>query len=87
MGGREVATDQLWINQGAQVFRVRLVEPRPGAIYPGGFTARAVVEAPGGGLPERLELFLDDERVATLDEPPFVHSLRLPGGPRSRRRS
>ena len=78
VGGREVATDQIWLNQGARIFRVRLVEPRPGAIYPGGLTARAVVETPGGAAPERLELYLDDEPVATLREPPFVRSLRLP---------
>ncbi len=77
-GDREVATDQVWLNQGAQRFRVYLVEPRAGGIYPGGVTARVDVEAPVGATPERVELYLGEERVATFREPPFSHSLKLP---------
>ncbi|MEE8526798.1 MAG: VWA domain-containing protein [Thermoanaerobaculia bacterium] len=76
-GGREVATDQVWLNQGAQRFRVRLVEPRAGGIYPGSVTARVEVETPDGTPPERIELFLNDERVASFSEPPLHRSLQL----------
>ena len=79
-GDREVATDQLWLNQGAQRFRVLLVEPRPGGIYPGGVRARVHVETPDGKPPERVELYLDDRLVATLREAPYTHSLRFAGG-------
>lgn len=80
VGDEEVATDQIWLNQGSQRFRVRLIEPRAGGIYPGSFTARAEVDTPDTAPPERLELFLNQERVATLREPPFAHSVRLAGG-------
>ena len=73
----EVATDQVWLNQGAQRFRVQLIEPRPGGIYPGSVTARVQVDTPDDKPPERLELFLNDELVATLREPPFEHGLKL----------
>lgn len=76
---REVATDQVWLNQGAQRFRVRLVEPRPGGIYPGSVTARVEVETPDGKPPQRIELFLNDEQVASFTEPPLSRSLRLAG--------
>ncbi|MEE8138872.1 MAG: VWA domain-containing protein, partial [Thermoanaerobaculia bacterium] len=76
-GGREVATDQIWLNQGAQRFRVRLIEPRRGGIYPGSLTVRIEVEAPDGRPPERLELYLNDQQVAVLHEPPFAQLVRL----------
>ncbi len=77
--GREVATDQIWINQGAPRFRVRLVEPRAGGIYPGSLTARVEVETPDGLPPESLELYLNDEPVASFAEPPYTQTLRLAG--------
>ncbi len=80
VGDQEVATDQLWLNQGAQRFRVQLVEPRPGGIYPGVLTARVHVETPDGGPPDQLELFLGDQSVATFQQAPFEHTLRLPDG-------
>jgi VWFA-related protein len=79
LGGGEVATDQIWVNQGAARLRVRLVEPREGGLYPGSLTARVEVETPGGERPERIELWLDAERIATLTEPPLERILQLRG--------
>ena len=79
VGDREVATDQIWVNQGATRLRVRLVEPRSGGIYPGSLTARVEVEAPEGQRPERVELWLDEQRVATLTEPPLAATLEFAG--------
>ena len=79
-GDAEVATDQIWLNQGAQRFRVHLIEPRPGGIYPGQVTARVQVDTPDDKPPERLELYLGDEPAATLTEPPFEQRLTLPAG-------
>jgi len=76
---REVATDQVWLNQGAMRFQVRLVEPRPGGIYPGTVTARAEVETPESEPPARVELFLGDDLVATFTEPPYVKGVELAG--------
>jgi VWFA-related protein len=79
IGDREAATDQIWLNQGAQRFRVRMVEPRPGGIYPGSLTARVEVETPDGRPPERVEVFVNDASIATLTAPPYEQTLRLPG--------
>ncbi len=77
--GQEAATDQIWVNQGAARFRVRLVEPRGGGIYPGSLTARVEVETPGGERPERVEIWRDQERVASLGEPPLSARVDLEG--------
>lgn len=77
-GDREIATDQIWLNQGNQRFRVRLIEPRPGGIYPGSLTARAEVDTPDGKPPARFELYLGDDLVAVLEQPPYVRAVELP---------
>jgi GWxTD domain-containing protein len=79
VGDREVASDQIWLNQGAARFRVRLAEPRDGGIYPGSLTARVEVETPAGERPERVEIWLNQVLAATLREPPLERSLELPG--------
>ena len=77
--GEEVATDQIWLNQGAERFRVRLVEPRQGGIYPGSLTARIAVSTPDGSDPNRVEFWVNDELSKELLQPPFSSSLVLPG--------
>ena len=74
-----MATDQLWLNQGAQRFRVRMIEPRPGGIYPGSLTARVEVDTPDGKPPQRLEIFVNEAAIASLDAPPYEQTIRLPG--------
>ncbi|MEM1248217.1 MAG: VWA domain-containing protein [Acidobacteriota bacterium] len=78
--GNEVATDQLWLNQGQQRFAVRLVEPRPRGLYPSGVVARAAVQTPAGQEIERLEFYLDGELVATRTEEPFAAAMDLGSG-------
>ena len=75
----EASSDQLWLNQGNQRFRVRFIEPRPGGIYPGSLTARLQVDTPDGRPPTRVDLFLNEEPIASLEEAPFVQSVSLAG--------
>jgi Ca-activated chloride channel family protein len=77
---REVATDQVWLNQGARRFRIELLEPRPGGIYPGSLTARVAVETPAEERVARVELYVDEQHVATLEEEPWARALELPPG-------
>jgi len=76
--GRELASDLLVINRPRQRFAVRLVEPLMGTRHRGEVLARAEVHVPDGASLDRLELFLDDRRVATLYQPPFTQLLSLP---------
>ena len=73
--GREIARDTLTLNAGPQRFAVRLISPIPGS---GGRTAEAEVDVPEGRRLDRLELFINEQRIATLTEPPFIHPLPQP---------
>jgi VWFA-related protein len=76
--GSEVAMDELRVNQGGQRFRVHITEPRSDRLYESSITAMVQVDTPDARPIERLELFLNEERVATLYQPPFVQGLLLP---------
>jgi VWFA-related protein len=79
--GRELASDTLVLNQPKQRFAVRLIEPRSGGSYRGRVLVRAEVHVPDGGSLDRLELFLDDQRVATLYQAPYTQLIPLPAAP------
>jgi len=76
--GKELASDELAINAGAQRFAVHLVEPRPGRSYHRSLRARVNLDVPEDRGVDRVELYLGDDRVATLYQPPFILPLALP---------
>jgi Ca-activated chloride channel family protein len=76
--GRELASDVLALNAPQQRFAVRLLEPRNGSRHRGQVLARAEVHAPDGTRIDRLEMFVDDRRIATLYQPPFAQLVPLP---------
>jgi len=78
--GATLASDEMQVNAAGNRFRVRLAEPRKGKRYESSLLARAEVEAPEGESVERLELFLNETRIATLYQPPYVHPVMLPRG-------
>jgi VWFA-related protein len=78
--GLELASDTLLLNAPQQRFAVRLVEPRAGSQHRGEVLARVELHVPDGSSLERLEVFLDDQRVATLYQPPYAQLIALPAG-------
>lgn len=77
--GEEVGRDLVPINAGPHRFAVRLVEPRSGHAYPQSLTVHADVNVPPGDKLDRVEIFFNEDRLATLHQPPFIHpNLRLP---------
>jgi VWFA-related protein len=76
--GSVVARDQLLVNAGVQPLRVRLREPQAGKTYKRSVRAVVDVDAPAGARIERVELYLGEERVATLYQPPFTQPILLP---------
>jgi Ca-activated chloride channel family protein len=78
--GEVLASDELQVNAAGNRFRVRLAEPQKGKRYESSLLARAEVEAPEGEGIERVELFLNESKVATLYQPPYVHPVVLPRG-------
>jgi VWFA-related protein len=76
--GAELARDELTINAGSHLFRVRLTEPRSDKPYVDSVRATADVAVPEGGVVERVEFYLDENKVATLYQPPFTQDIKLP---------
>lgn len=79
--GSLLASDEIPINLGPHRFGVRLVEPHSGRRYRESVRVRAAVEVPEGERLDRVEIFLGDERVATLYQPPFEQPVLLDGSP------
>ncbi|MGD2115864.1 MAG: VWA domain-containing protein, partial [Acidobacteriota bacterium] len=75
--GRELASDELRVNQGGQRFKLRFVEPREDHRYRQSVSAVLDVEVPDGEELDRVELFLNDRPVATLYQEPLVQPLLL----------
>ncbi len=76
--GERVAEDQILINAGPHRFSVRLVEPEPGKTYQSSLRAQVQVDVPEGEKLDRVELFLNDNRIATLFQAPFVQPVLIP---------
>ena len=78
--GRELGSDVLLLNAARQAFRVRLLEPRPGASAAGLLRVRVELQAPEDATVDRLELFVGDQRVATLYQAPWAATVQAPAG-------
>ncbi len=78
--GEVLASDELQVNAAGNRFRVHLAEPQKGKKYESSLMARAEVETPEGEGVERVEMFLNETKIATLYQPPYVHPVVLPRG-------
>lgn len=75
--GQELASDTLELNVGPHRFNLRLIEPQSGAGVSKDLRAHARVEVPEGEHLDRVEFFVDEERQATLYQPPFIQPLSI----------
>ena len=76
--GAEVASDEILINGGGYRFALKLVEPRKAKRYQRSLRARAEIEVPDNRSVERVEFFLNERRVATLYQEPWIQPIALP---------
>lgn len=76
--GQEVARDEMLVNAGGSRFSIDLVEPRKGRSYTDSLRAEAQVQTPEGVEPERVEFFLNETKVATLYQEPWVQPMVAP---------
>lgn len=74
-----IAEASTTINDRIDVFRVSIVSPVSEALS-GRTTVEADAQIPEGRTLQSLELFWNDEKVATLEKPPFRHELEVPAG-------
>ena len=80
--GEFVAGDELVLNAGNDDFRVRIVAPRVAVRLAGRTRVQMAVTIPEGKKLEKLELYLNDTRLATLYGPPYLQTIDLPPGGR-----
>jgi len=78
--GRRLVEDELPLNVGPHRFAVRLTEPQAGKSYQSSLRAEAQVQVPEGERLDRVELYLNDDKVATLYQPPYTQPILLPQG-------
>jgi VWFA-related protein len=75
--GKELDSDELLINSASQRFRITLVEPQRGTHYENSLMARTKIDVPDGETLDRVEIFLNETRVATLYQEPFQQPVVL----------
>jgi VWFA-related protein len=80
-GGEELAVDELVLNPAPHAFSLRLVEPRSAATSEAALPLRVDAVVPEGRVLERIELFVEERRVATLFQAPWSYEALLPPGP------
>lgn len=78
--GQELASDERMINAVPYRFEVRFVDPVAGSSHRGSVRVRVDAEVPQDATLDHLELYRDDQLLATLFEPPFVQPLPLAAG-------
>ena len=78
--GAEIARDQLAINVGRERFYVRLLPLSPGASRGEKVRVAAEVNVPSDAELGQVEIYWNDELLATIAEPPFEAWVVLEGG-------
>jgi len=76
--GEEITGDELVVNSGDEPFRVRIVSPRVALNVHGPTRVEMAVSVPDGKSLDRLELFLNDKKMATLFGAPWVQTIDVP---------
>ncbi|MBV8200205.1 MAG: VWA domain-containing protein, partial [Acidobacteria bacterium] len=76
--GNQVASYEIVINAPAHRFRVRLTEPQRGHKYESSLLARAETDVPEGESIDHVEIYLNEQLVATLYQAPYTQPIVLP---------
>jgi Ca-activated chloride channel family protein len=76
--GEILTGDELVLNTGNDPFRVRIVSPRVAPNIHGRTRVEMSVSVPEGKKLDNLQLFVNDTRVATMYDPPFVQTVNIP---------
>ncbi|HVR44608.1 MAG TPA: VWA domain-containing protein [Thermoanaerobaculia bacterium] len=76
--GEFVTGDEIAVNIGSDPFRVWIEQPRVAIKVEGTVRVEVDARAPEGQTIERVELWLNEARVATLFERPYVQSIQVP---------
>jgi len=75
--GRAVGEDEYIVNEGKEVFRVRILSPEKGAKADGPTKVVAAVAVPEGKALQKLEFYSNESRVATLYQAPYEQTVNI----------
>ena len=75
--GRSVGEDEYIVNEGKEIFKVRILTPEKGAKTTGPTKVVAAVAVPEGKNLQKLEFYSNDARVATLYQAPFEQTVNI----------
>ncbi|MEA2488298.1 MAG: Ca-activated chloride channel, partial [Acidobacteriota bacterium] len=73
-----ITGDDVVVNLGTDPFRVRITSPRIAPKLVGPTRVDIDVSVPDGRELDSLELYWNERRVATMYDPPFVHTVDIP---------
>ena len=75
--GRAVGEDEYIVNEGREVFRVRILSPEKGSKVSGPTKVVAAVAVPEGKTLQKLEFYSNESRVATLYQAPYEQVVNI----------
>jgi GWxTD domain-containing protein len=75
--GRAVGEDEYIVNEGREVFRVRILTPEKGAKASGPTPVAAAVAIPEGRVLQKVEFYSNETRIATLYQAPWEQTINL----------
>jgi Ca-activated chloride channel homolog len=75
--GQALTGDEIAVNTGTDPFRVRIVSPRVGVNLHGKTRVEVSASAPEGKSIESVQLFLNERRVATLYNAPYIQTVDI----------
>ena len=78
--GEELAADERMLNTGTHRFAVRLEEPRADRRYDRSLRAEADIVVPKSEVVEKVDFFLNETKVSTLYQEPWIQPIVLPTG-------
>ncbi len=76
--GRVLSEDELVLNEGREAFRVRITAPEKGISVFGPVRVVADLAVPETKKLQKLEIFVNETRAATLYQPPFQQVVDVP---------
>ncbi len=75
--GRSVGEDEYIVNEGREVFRVRILSPDKGMRVSGPTKVLAAIAVPEGKTLQKLEFYSNEARVATLYQAPYEQTVNI----------
>lgn len=75
--GRSVGEDEYIVNEGREVFRVRILSPDKGTRVSGPTKVLAAIAVPEGRNLQKLEFYSNEARVATLYQAPYEQTVNI----------